>query len=768
MKAEQKRSQILGAILAFLASFGGIGVLTTAFQLADVSLFSVALVCAAAAAVFSLCAGFRGFPILLPILILIGVILWQQGVLNTSTEALLYQITKLYSMGYGWDVIQWGEQIPDPADATLALCALGVMIVLTVVWSFVRSRDSWAAILVAFLPLLPCIVLTDTVPTPFYLYLQLLSILLLLLPQVARKLNVAQSNRLTVLITLPVALALGGLFLLMPKDSYAGMNAAEKMDELLETLFHIKTPEANPQPPVADSDTPEQIDLSDVGPKQTWEIPVMDVLCDRTELLYLRGSSYDVYNGSSWVLETDGALCPGYADPNRFGGTNVTITTRLSEDVLYLPYHPQRLDSGSTIITNFKSTTVNSQSLREYTVLYSGMYLIASDDASEPTPLLFTTPTTDMIPIAVTIPVSQSAWGNVPFDKVNLDGQDNSVPRIPSAYLELDEDTLDRAQVILSRILPETYIGPHDIACLIAEYVSASAAYDLQTERMPADETDFAMWFLENSDTGYCTHYASAAAVLLRAAGIPARYVTGYLVDAQQGVSVTVMQKSAHAWVECYISGIGWVVLEATPSDGVSQTLGNEIPDSTESPETTEAEESTDATNATEASDTTEFTEPSQTEESTNPPVVTLPNNTSVQPPPGVVLPTEPSEAPAVMNASVRKVITISLLFLAAGVAVILQWRLRVMLRRNRRYRGNNNTKALTCWRDITLYCKIMKIQPDPALHALALKARFSQHTLTREELHQFYAWLRVTEEERIRRSSQKQRFLATLIYALY
>lgn len=750
MKAEQMRTQLLGAILAFLASFGGVGMLVTAFQFTEISLFPIALVCAGAAVLFSLCAGFRGFPAVPAALALIGIVLWYQGVLNTSTEALLYQISRLYSLGYGWDVVNWNDQLPDPQDAALALSVLGILIALAVVWSFVRSRDSWVAILVAFLPLLPCIVLTDTVPSGFYLYLQLLSILLLLLPQVVRRLSVAQSNRLTVLIALPVALALGVLFLLVPRDGYTGVSAAEKLDHFLETLLQVELPEAEPRPPVVEDDVDEKINLSAIGPKETWDIPVMDVICDQTEILYLRGSCYDVYTGTSWVMETGETLFPLYSGPV-YGSANVTVSTRLPQDVLYLPFRPQRLDSGSTIITNFNSTTVNSKNLREYTVIYSTMNLIQAGAAQNPVPRLYA----DSAALGADVVPDYLTFGGFPARGEILDHQGNPVSGMPSAYLELDEDTLARAQAALGYILPESYISQRDIAYLIAEYVSTSAVYDLQTEKMPADETDFAMWFLENSDTGYCVHFASAATVLLRAAGIPARYVTGYLADAQANVSVQILQKSAHAWAECFIPGMGWVIVEATPADGIHQTVSNEIPDPTE---TTENEETTD---------TTELTEPPQTDTPTEPSEPTLPGDTSINPPPGVEFPTGPADESYTIPASLRSAIAVSLWIVCLFVALILQWRLRVHLRRVRRRRGGHNARALACWQEVTLYCRLQKITPEPALHTLALKARFSQYTLTREEVGQFYGWLR-TAEERTRRADQKQRLLATLFYALY
>lgn len=103
----------------------------------------------------------------------------------------------------------------------------------------------------------------------------------------------------------------------------------------------------------------------------------------------------------------------------------------------------------------------------------------------------------------------------------------------------------------------------------VTEFVRSSARYDLDTPSMPAGQSDFAAWFLTESDTGYCVHFAAATAAMLRALQVPARVVTGYLVDAEAGNWTEVTMDNAHAWAEYYCWGLGWVPLEATPPDGV-------------------------------------------------------------------------------------------------------------------------------------------------------------------------------------------------------
>lgn len=85
------------------------------------------------------------------------------------------------------------------------------------------------------------------------------------------------------------------------------------------------------------------------------------------------------------------------------------------------------------------------------------------------------------------------------------------------------------------------------------------------------DDGDFIADFMRRK-TGYCIHFASAAVMMFRSMGIPARYAEGYFVGEEdiveeKGTTVEyeVTDKSAHAWVEIYQEGFGWVPVEVTP-----------------------------------------------------------------------------------------------------------------------------------------------------------------------------------------------------------
>jgi transglutaminase-like putative cysteine protease len=78
--------------------------------------------------------------------------------------------------------------------------------------------------------------------------------------------------------------------------------------------------------------------------------------------------------------------------------------------------------------------------------------------------------------------------------------------------------------------------------------------------REPVDE------FLFDTRAGFCEHFSSAFVFLLRAAGVPARVVTGYQGGEVNTVDriITVRQSDAHAWAEAYLPGRGWIRLDPT------------------------------------------------------------------------------------------------------------------------------------------------------------------------------------------------------------
>jgi hypothetical protein len=89
--------------------------------------------------------------------------------------------------------------------------------------------------------------------------------------------------------------------------------------------------------------------------------------------------------------------------------------------------------------------------------------------------------------------------------------------------------------------------------------------------------------FLFSTRAGFCEHYASAFVVLMRAAGIPARVVTGYQGGEMNPVDryLTVRQSDAHAWAEVWRAGSGWQRIDPTAAvapERVEKNLSSVIP----------------------------------------------------------------------------------------------------------------------------------------------------------------------------------------------
>ena len=94
---------------------------------------------------------------------------------------------------------------------------------------------------------------------------------------------------------------------------------------------------------------------------------------------------------------------------------------------------------------------------------------------------------------------------------------------------------------------------------------------------------DVAAAVLTGSRQGSSVHYATLAVLLLRCCGIPARYVEGYTVTVQQaqalsdGAALTLTERSAHAWAEYYLDGVGWLPFDASP--GYTDLIDYVLPD---------------------------------------------------------------------------------------------------------------------------------------------------------------------------------------------
>ena len=139
-----------------------------------------------------------------------------------------------------------------------------------------------------------------------------------------------------------------------------------------------------------------------------------------------------------------------------------------------------------------------------------------------------------------------------------LDASDPELLRIPNSARQIRE--------LAREAVGDTTAPQARIAAIVA-YLQARADYSLDAPATPA-AADAALYFLTRSRTGYCDLFATAAALMFRAVGIPARVAVGYAPgewDAAADAYI-VRGSDAHAWVEAYLPDEGWVTVDASPA----------------------------------------------------------------------------------------------------------------------------------------------------------------------------------------------------------
>lgn len=119
---------------------------------------------------------------------------------------------------------------------------------------------------------------------------------------------------------------------------------------------------------------------------------------------------------------------------------------------------------------------------------------------------------------------------------------------------------------------------PYDRAHAISNFFADPGngfTYSLQTAT--GDSGDALTDFLQKR-IGYCQQYAASMGVMLRLAGVPARLVLGYAHHTPVDGTFDVNTFDAHAWVEAWFAGVGWVPFDPTPLAGITGGLANDLP----------------------------------------------------------------------------------------------------------------------------------------------------------------------------------------------
>ncbi len=317
------------------------------------------------------------------------------------------------------------------------------------------------------------------------------------------------------------------------------------------------------------------------------------------ETVYLKSFTGSYYYGNQWMEHT-------------YLNTYPEAMTALPEDVL----------ATSSMISSENIVYMNRETIAAYDAQYfpttnsSGKMEIVSIDAGNARFLPYYSSDEDCINYGTATTVTYAPYlGH--YDE-NVEAFD--LPEYYDLYvnkfcLQIPDEIRPTLEAycaeqefpgIISGEFADVPVEPEDVnayrlavAQSIYEHYVADFDYTMSPGTTPYRQ-DFVEYFLTTQKRGVCAHFAASATMLLRTMGIPARYVEGYCIPlstmsngqaidqnyaewyqgptqvSEEGVlTVNVTDAQAHAWVEIYLEGYGFVPFEMTPPDFAEETLMN-------------------------------------------------------------------------------------------------------------------------------------------------------------------------------------------------
>lgn len=420
----------------------------------------------------------------------------------------------------------------------------------------------------------------------------------------------------------------------------------------------------------------EKENLNDISPLTQTHTPVMTVTSAVGGNIYLKGTAYADYRDNIWSIISDN-------DAARYPQDFVPFTATIGNNAL---------------------TDTRVHMLNESKIAYVPYFLESLPDNLNSVADVCVKNDTDK---------NEFNYSHYPFYAENTYRYNNSTEAenyktfVYDTYLEIPRKT----QIELRRIADQEGFLDSELTAsekieMVKNYISSSKPYSLKTPKMPSGK-DFATWFLNESDTGYCVHFATAGTLMLRAVGIPARYVTGYYATAYANQTVTVTTDNAHAWVEYYSDTAGWIPLECTPSSfQPARYVGSQRANG----------------------GITDTTQPTTVEPTTAP---TAPTNGTVS---------HSTKSKNDIKSSFEfngfTIAMMSLGIVVLALIAIFSRRIIIIKKRKQRFEtGRNNKRAICIYKGLKNLTKISHLLITDEVKSVYEKARFSNHTISDDEL---------------------------------
>ncbi|MBQ3530333.1 MAG: transglutaminase domain-containing protein [Oscillospiraceae bacterium] len=304
-------------------------------------------------------------------------------------------------------------------------------------------------------------------------------------------------------------------------------------------------------------------DFENLGTFDKNDAPALEITMEKPQKLYLKGFVGEVYNGYGWE-EIENKDLAKYAKDfyilhqnGFFGQSAVSSALEATGKQEYSAMSIKNLSACS------------KRAYLPYAVSNAGFNNFEIGDAN--------TNSFGKSYETSCIPGGLSEWYKAQVDLSEKQGADAMADEhlaneqlyrefVKANYLGITEE----AYAAIDRIFAGSEAATAtEIISEILLYLEKGVTYD--EDFSSNGGTDFAAFFLEKSARGYSVHYATAATLMLRYFGIPARYAEGYFLPAKEaaeyesGETIILTENHVHAWAEYYLEGVGWIPFEVTP-----------------------------------------------------------------------------------------------------------------------------------------------------------------------------------------------------------
>lgn len=436
-------------------------------------------------------------------------------------------------------------------SATTLFVAMSLPISGFLTMFIMRSKRILPVAIITIMVITPCFILVNTPPNILPLITIFIILFTLFLSSSIHRTNPLHSGAVSSVVFILMAILATAVYLFNPVEGY---KRSEWQDNLLNLTKQVTKLASNYSKSGSASSSKinieQAIDLSNAGPLEKKGRKIMTISSEYEGKLYLKGIAYSNYENNTWSILTKQQAEEYPVDFHSATMTksdtadtaSINIITEDENSVIYTPYFLSSIPTSGTSIydvliknnTNTKSYYTKFQPIKNNSVLW----LEKSSDL-----------------------ISNLSSFSYTHNANNEDYKDFVYRNYLSVPGATKAEMIQNAKKNGFADLPKEYLID-----AVKEYVKNSASYSLNTDKVPKDR-DIALWLLNESNTGYCVHFATSSAVMLRSLGIPARYVTGYCVRTTSTKPTVVTSDNAHAWVEYFDDNIGWIPFDATPID---------------------------------------------------------------------------------------------------------------------------------------------------------------------------------------------------------